>query len=187
MSHNLQSAVLMMLLSGKDWIFDDKSGTLEEVFRLTEKLFDKPNKWLTDNERASICAMIEAIGKRTMSDAHYKVLEGKSKGGCSSGHAALKKRFTKQQVTIGLRDHIDNMYNKLGVALMQLINKRLEKGEEFPNIVESECAKEDVMLAVAGNHAMEHVPHGDFRDALTSINYHTWERLAKTDNTPSRA
>lgn len=81
MSHSLQSTILMLLYSSKDWIFEDESGTLEEVFGLTEKLFDEPNKWLTNNERASMHAMLEAIEKRKMSDAHYKVLEDNSEGG----------------------------------------------------------------------------------------------------------
>ncbi|KAG2355244.1 hypothetical protein BDR07DRAFT_1493393 [Suillus spraguei] len=114
-----------------------------------------------------------------MSDAHYKVLEGKSEGGWSAGRAALKKWFQKQQVTPGMRDRIDEVYNNLGVAPMQLINEGLEEGEDFPNIIESERAKEDVLLAIAGDHALERVPRGDFRDALTSINHHAWERHRK--------
>ncbi|KAG2361110.1 P-loop containing nucleoside triphosphate hydrolase protein [Suillus spraguei] len=132
---------------GKDWIFDDESGTLEEH--------------LTDNERASIRAMIEAIEKRKTSDAHYK------------------KWFQKQQVTPSMCDRIDEVYNNLGVAPMQLINEGLEEGEDFLNIIESERATEDVLLAIAGDHALERVPRGDFRDALTSINHHTWEHHRK--------
>ncbi|KAG2034284.1 hypothetical protein BDR03DRAFT_1013620 [Suillus americanus] len=175
MSHNLQSAVLMLLLSGKGWIFEDESGTLQEVFSLTEKLFDKPNKHLSTSERDLICTMIEAIGKRKSGNARYKVLEGKSKGGWSTGHEALKKWFQKQKVSNHIGQRIDEVYNNLGVSPMQLINEGLEEGEEFPNILDSERAKEDILLAIAGDHALEHVPCGDFRDAITAINHHAWE------------
>jgi hypothetical protein len=74
---------------------------------------------------------------------------------------------------------IDAVYNSLGVAPMQLINEGLEPGEEFPSILDSERAKEDVLLAVAGDHALERVPRGDFRDAITGINHHAWERHRK--------
>ncbi|KAG2034282.1 hypothetical protein BDR03DRAFT_1013618 [Suillus americanus] len=179
MSHNLQSAVLMLLLSGKDWIFEDESRTLQEVFGLTEKLFDEPNKHLSTSERDSIRAMIEAIRKRKSDDARYKVLEGKSKGGWSAGREVLKKWFQKQKVSNHMGQCIDEVYNNLGVSPMQLINEGLEEGEEFPNILDSECAKEDVLLTIAGDHALKHVPHGDFHDAIMAINHHAWERHRK--------
>ncbi|KAG2116291.1 hypothetical protein DEU56DRAFT_919270 [Suillus clintonianus] len=180
MSHNLQSAVLMLLLSGKDWIFAEESGTLQELYGLTEKLFDEPNKHLTEDERASIVAMIEAIRKRKTGEERYKVLEGKSEGGWSAGRSALKKWFTKQKVSNNIGHAIDDAYNECGVAPLQLINNEgLQEGEEFPNITDAEGAREDVLLAIAGENAMERVPRGDFRDAWYAINHHAWERHRK--------
>lgn len=169
----------MLLHSGKDWIFDDESGTLDEVFGLTKALFDEPNKWLTENERSSIRAMAHAIETRTSSVERYKVLEGKSEGGWSAGRAALNKWFKGQKITLGLRDRIDEVYTNIGVSPMQLINEGLEEGEVFPNIMESDGAKEDVTLAVAGDHALERKLRGEFREAINSINHHAWERHRK--------
>jgi hypothetical protein len=143
----------MLLHSSKDWIFDDESGTWEEMFGLTEKLFDKLNKHLTNNKRTSICIMTKAIDKRKILDTHYKVLKGKSERGWSTEHIALQKWFQKQKITVGLYDRIDKVYNNLGVALILLINEELDEGEEFLNILDSECTKEDILLIIASDHA----------------------------------
>ncbi|KAG2360936.1 hypothetical protein BDR07DRAFT_1377635 [Suillus spraguei] len=167
MSHNLQSAVLCSSIPARTG-----SSTM---------IWDSGRVVWTDTEiiRASILAMVEAIDKRTTSEACYKVLEGKSEGGWSAGRTALKKWFTKQKITRGLRDRIDEVYTNLGVSPMQLIKEGLEEGEIFPNINESDRAKEDVMIAVAGDHALERTPRGQFRDAINSINHHAWERHRK--------
>ncbi|KAG1765071.1 hypothetical protein EV702DRAFT_1051138 [Suillus placidus] len=156
MSHNLRSAVLMALLAGKEWIFDDKSGMLEDVFGLDEKLFDVPNKWITDTS----C---------------YKVLEGKSEGGWSTRHDALHVWFQKQKVSNMMSQQIDEVWMNLGVSPIQLIQDGLEEGEEFPNILDAKCAKEDEMLAILGDHALEQPTHGNFWDAVTTIHHHAWE------------
>jgi hypothetical protein len=74
---------------------------------------------------------------------------------------------------------IDEVWMNLGVSPIQLIQEGLEDGEEFPNILDSERAKEDMILAILGDHALEHTPRGDFRDAATTINHHAWERHRK--------
>ncbi|KAG2028533.1 hypothetical protein BDR03DRAFT_1075980 [Suillus americanus] len=109
--------------------------------------------------------MIKAIGKRKSGKACYKVLKGKSEGGWSTGCEALKKWFQKQKVSNHMGQCINKVYNNLGVSPMQLINEGLEEGEEFPNILDSE--------------ALEHVPCGDFCDAITAINHHAWEHHCK--------
>ncbi|KAG2029488.1 hypothetical protein BDR03DRAFT_987716 [Suillus americanus] len=176
---DIEQGAITTSLKIKDWIFEDKSRTLQEVFGLTEKLFDKPNKHLSTSERDLICTMIEAIGKRKSGDACYKVLEGKSEGGWSAGCEVLKKWFQKQKVSNHMGQRIDEVYNNLGASPMQLINEGLEEEEEFPNILDSECAKEDVLLTIAGDHVLKHVPHGDFHDAIMAINHHAWERHHK--------
>lgn len=55
---------------------------------------------------------------------------------------------------------------------MLLINEGLEEGEEFLNIIESERAKKDVLLAIAGDHSLEYLLQDNFRDILTVINHH---------------
>ncbi|KAG1778089.1 hypothetical protein EV702DRAFT_1196506 [Suillus placidus] len=74
---------------------------------------------------------------------------------------------------------IDEVWMNLGVSPMQLMNEGLEEGEDFPSILDCEWAKEDLLLGILGNHALEHVPHGDFREAGTAINHHAWEHHHK--------
>ncbi|KAG2029690.1 hypothetical protein BDR03DRAFT_1018074, partial [Suillus americanus] len=179
MSHNLRSAVLMLLLSGKSWIFGDESDTITEVFGLTEKMFDEPNKHLTEPQRESLCAMIEAIGKRKTGEERYKIIEGKSEGGWSAGREALKTWFDKEKVSNKMGQRIDEALKTCGVSPMQLIAEGLDEGEEFPILLDAERAKEDILLAILGDHALERGARGDFRDAATSINHHAWERQRK--------
>ncbi|KAG1736625.1 uncharacterized protein EDB91DRAFT_1083295 [Suillus paluster] len=179
MSKNLQSTVLMILLTGKHWIFDDKSGTLEDVFGLDEKMFEVLNPHLTNKQRKSLCAMIEAVSQRKSADARHKVLEGKSEGGWSAGRNTLKIWFNKQKISLKMAQHIDNVWDSLGLLPLQLIQEGLEEGKKFPNILDSEHAKEDMLIAILGDHTNEPLLHGDFCNAATTINHHAWERHCK--------
>ncbi|KAG0691676.1 hypothetical protein DFH29DRAFT_883952 [Suillus ampliporus] len=168
MSKNLQSAVLMILFAGKNWIFDNESGTLEDVFSLDEKMFEVKNRHLNEMQCKSLCAMIEAISQRKTADTCYKVLEGKSKDGWSAGRDTLKIWFTKQRISYKMAQRIDQVWESLGLSPMQLIQDGLEDDNEFPNILDTERAKEDVLIAILGDHANEQLLHGDFWDAATT-------------------
>lgn len=52
---------------------------------------------------------------------------------------------------------------------MQLIYEGLEEGEEFPNILDAEHTKEDMILAILGDYALEKNAHEDFHDATATI------------------
>lgn len=169
----------MSLVAGRSWIFDDESNALKDIYGLGPEMFDVRNSHLTDKQRQSLCAMIDALSHKSTGKERYRILEGKEVGGWAAGRDALDKWFKKQKVAILIGQRIDEVWTTLDVSPMQLIHEGLEEGEEFPNILDAERAKEDVVLAILGDHALEKNARGDFRDATTTIIHHAWERHRK--------
>ncbi|KAG2108191.1 uncharacterized protein F5147DRAFT_652914 [Suillus discolor] len=179
MSKTLWSAVLMSLVAGRSWIFDDESNALKYIYGLGPEMFDVPNSHLTDKQCQSLGAMIDALSHKGSGKECYEILEGKEVGGWAAGRNTLDKWFKKQKVSGLIGEWIDRVWTMLDVSPMQLIHEGLEEGEEFPNILDAKRAKEDVILVILGDHALEKNARGDFHDATATIIHHAWERHRK--------
>jgi hypothetical protein len=169
----------MSLVAGRSWIFNDESDTLKLIYGLGPDLFEVPNPHITDKQRQSLCAMIDALSHKSTGKERYEILEGKEVGGWAAGRDAFEKWFKKQNVSTLIGQRIDKVWTTLDVSPVQLIHEGLEAGEEFPTILDAERAKEDVILAIMGDHAFEKIARWDFREATSTIIHHAWERHRK--------
>jgi hypothetical protein len=169
----------MSLVAGRSWIFNDESNTLKLIYGLGPHLFKVPNPHITDKQRQSLCAMIDVLSHKSTGKEHYEILEGKEVGGWAAGCDALDKWFKRQNVSTLIGQRIDEVWTTLDVSPVQLIHEGLEADEEFPTILDAECAKEDVILVILGDCAFEKNVRGDFCDATTTIIHHAWEHHRK--------
>ncbi|KAG0693279.1 hypothetical protein DFH29DRAFT_1007453, partial [Suillus ampliporus] len=183
MSKKLQSAVICCLLASKAWIFEDEeSGILKDIYGLSRKMFDEPQEHLTEKQRESLCTMLKAADAAPNLTARYEILDGRRMTSHGGGRDALNTWFTKQKVSAKMARRIDDAWDAVDVSPIDLIHAGLGSGEEFPNIHNSEGAKEDIMMAIFGDNALAQNPRTDFRDPFAAILHHSWERHRKRYN-----
>ncbi|OJA20020.1 hypothetical protein AZE42_13280 [Rhizopogon vesiculosus] len=188
MSRQLKTGIIIALIAGKDWIYDDaEDSTISEVFGLNANLFKVPNKHLTEHQRESLNLMLEAVGQAPSISRRYSILEGKAEG-WAAGRAALKVWFEKSTVSQRITQKVDKALEECTVSPAEVI-ARLADGSEtiFPNISECDTAKEDIVIALFGHHAGSRISRGDFKDAVHIIVHHQWERHRKCFNRAKKA
>ncbi|KAJ8581744.1 hypothetical protein M405DRAFT_846837 [Rhizopogon salebrosus TDB-379] len=175
MSKKLSTAVICGLLAGQDIIFGD-THTINQIYGLEPSMFHGHIPHLTHNECKSIQTMMSSLIATTNIKAKYKILEGKETG-WGAAQAALHVWFTKQKVSSSLNKRIDEVWERLGVLPLQLIQ---ESGEDtFPDISDANSARDDIILVVFGDNALAKTVRGDFRLASATIMHHSWERHRK--------
>lgn len=176
MSKKIQTGVIIMLLAGKKFVFEDID-TIEEIYGLGPNMFSVPNDFVSDKERQSIRAMLDAVERcKTLKDK-YDILEGKRQVAFPKGRAALTKWFRGQKVSNALSERIDAVWEKLDLLPLQMIQELPQEG--FPDVRDADPAKEDIVLAIWGDRALSITLRGEFREGLAPIIHHNWERHRK--------
>jgi len=183
MSKKFMTGVIVALVAAKDWIFDDQEDlTIRDVFGLDREMFNAPKvTHLTENQRASASALIAAVEEAPDINARYNIIQGPKQEGWAAGRAALRAWFTGMKVAANIATKVDAVLDQLGVSPVQVIAIDADKAKEtvFPNITECESAKEDIIMAIFGQHALSRVPRGEFKDGVNIIVHHQWERHRK--------
>ncbi|KAJ8586214.1 hypothetical protein M405DRAFT_864785 [Rhizopogon salebrosus TDB-379] len=175
MSKKLQSGVLLGLLAGKDYIFQDPD-TIHEIYGLGEKMFDVRNKHLTENQRMSLQTMIKAVEATQDMNKKFTIMDTKASG-WAAGQEALKEWFVKQKVSHSLYTRADEVWKSQDLLPIQLIQESGEDG--FPELRDADSARDDILLEVFGTNALSRNVRGDFRRAIDTIMHHSWERHRK--------
>ncbi|KAG2136443.1 hypothetical protein DEU56DRAFT_756348 [Suillus clintonianus] len=176
MSKKIQTAVICALLAGKKFIFQDED-TIREIYGLGPEMFNVENPHLSPNELASIQAMMSAVEKARTLKERYDILEGQRETSYGAGREALRIWCKRQDVHHAIGVRIDAAWHKLELTPLQLINESPTAG--FPDVRDADPAKEDIALAIFGDYALSTTLRGDFRDTLTPIIHHNWERHRK--------
>ena len=182
MAKKMTTAVILGMLAGRSYIFEDKD-TLEEIYGLGADLFGtaEPNEHLTANETRSLNAMINAITSAKNQKARVDILEGKTEG-WAGGQGALAKWWKGAKVAKALAVRIDEALERNDVSPQQLINLDVEEGAEetkFPDVKDCDDAKDDILEAIYGSNVHSKPVRGDMVYARDTIIHHTWERHRK--------
>jgi hypothetical protein len=175
MSRKLQTAVLCGLLAAKDYIFEDPT-TMADIYGLDKDMFNNGNEHLTKNECKSLLTMIDSVVAASNLSQRYTILERKDPG-WAAGQAALTKWFTKQKVSRTLSNRIDEVWTRLELTPLQLIQDPCY--DDFPELRDADSSREDIMLAIFGENALAQKVRGDVRDACSNVMHHSWERHRK--------
>lgn len=176
MSKKIQTGVIIMLLAGKKFVFEDID-TIAEIYGLGPNMFMDPNEFVSDKERESIRSMLDAVERGAKLKDKYDILEGKRLAAFVKGRAALTKWFRGQRVSNALLERIDAVWDKLDLLPLQMIQELPHEG--FPDVRDADPAKEDIALAIWGDRALSITLRGEFREGLAPIIHHNWERHRK--------
>jgi hypothetical protein len=176
MSKKIQTGVVCALLAGQHFVFQD-SDTILDIYGLGPEMFDVPNPHLTPNELASLQSMMESVVKTSLLKDKYDILEGTRQTAYGAGRAALTIWFKKQKVSAAISERIDQVWEKLDLLPLQLIQESPE--ESFPDVRDADPAKEEIAIALFGDCALATTLRGDFRECLAPIIHHNWERHRK--------
>jgi hypothetical protein len=176
MSKKTQTGIICALIAGKDFIFEDED-TIQEIYGLGREMFNVPNRHLETNELRSLQAMMSALEKTKDYKTWCNILEGRQQTSYAAGRSALTKWFKEQGVNNKLKSRIDPIWEDMDVTPLKLIQLAPEDG--FPNINDADTAKEDIALAIFGKNATSTGLRGNFREALSPILHHQWERHRK--------
>ncbi|KAG2136436.1 hypothetical protein DEU56DRAFT_756342 [Suillus clintonianus] len=176
MSKKIQTAVICALLAGRKFVFDDPD-TIMDIYGLGPQMFNVENPHLTPDELASVQAMMSDVEKARSLKERYSILEGTKETAYAAGRAALNIWCKRQMIHNKMGVRIDAAWHRLELTPVQLINESPTAG--FPDVRDADPAKEDIALALFGDCALSTTLRGDFRDALTPIIHHNWERHRK--------
>lgn len=176
MSKKIQSGVVCALLAGRHLIFED-GDTIQDIYGLGPKLFDEPNRHLTENQSKSLQEMMLAVEKAKDIKTRYNILEGKQQTSYGAGREALTIWFKKQGISSTISTKIDAVWKELELLPIQLIYS--EPKEPYPNVADADMAREDIAIALFGANSLRRGLRGEFREALNPIIHHNWERHRK--------
>jgi hypothetical protein len=178
MSKKIQSGVVCALLAGKHLIFQNED-IIQDIYGLGPQLFKGPgpDRHLNENQLKSLREMMSAVEKAKDIKTRYNILEGKQQTSYGAGRDALTIWFKKQQISSTISTKVDAVWKDLDLLPLQLIHLDPEAG--FPNVADADMAREDIAVALFGANSVSRGLRGEFRESLSPIVHHNWERHRK--------
>ena len=171
----MQTLILIALLDRPDDIFVDESQA--DFWHLTERFFEQPNPVLSDSERQSINSLISAVQNAHGGKAKQRVIEG---GQHPAGYAALLKWHAAYKFNPELYRRVQKALKVEELSPHDLIWSRRRKLDDFPPRTDADGALDTVACAVFGDNCLANAQVvGEFKDAVTALVHHEWERQRK--------
>ncbi|KAG1905166.1 P-loop containing nucleoside triphosphate hydrolase protein [Suillus fuscotomentosus] len=178
MSKKIQSGVVCALLAGRHLIFQNED-IIQDIYGLGPQLFNGPgpHRHLNENQLKSLREMMSAVEKAKDIKTRYNILEGKQQTSYGAGRDALTIWFKKQQISSTISTKVDAIWKELDLLPLQLIH--LDPDAGFPNVADADMAREDIAVALFGANSVSRGLRGEFRESLSPIVHHNWERHRK--------